>query len=81
MKSNLNNFRRCLDLDIHFEVNPLSSVLTGSVSMEAAATMRHPMVTFAKDNANFSISTDDPSITGNRLDVSSREFLIVTIFI
>jgi len=61
-------YKRCLDLDIHFEVNPLSSVLTGSVSMEAAATMRHPMVTFAKDNANFSISTDDPSITGNRLD-------------
>uniref|UniRef100_T1JD41 Adenosine deaminase n=1 Tax=Strigamia maritima TaxID=126957 RepID=T1JD41_STRMM len=46
--------------DIHFEMCPHSSLLTGGVSQ---TTLVHPIVRLANDRANFSINTDDPTIT------------------
>lgn len=49
---------------IHLENCPWSSYLTGSVPL---STPKHPVVQFAEDRANFSISTDDPMVTGKEL--------------
>ncbi|GFG34195.1 hypothetical protein Cfor_08172 [Coptotermes formosanus] len=50
--------------DIHLENCPWSSYLTGSVPL---STPKHPVVQFAEDEVNFSISTDDPMVTGHEL--------------
>ncbi|KAJ9585088.1 hypothetical protein L9F63_020566 [Diploptera punctata] len=50
--------------NIHLENCPWSSYLTGSIPLSEA---KHPIVQFAEDGANFSISTDDPSVTGYNL--------------
>merc|ERR1712029_1067346 len=60
-------YQRCLSEKVHFETCPLSSVLTGAASAALATTNSHPVLTFAKDEGNFSISTDDPTVTGIRL--------------
>ncbi|KAJ4427171.1 hypothetical protein ANN_24787, partial [Periplaneta americana] len=49
---------------IHLENCPWSSYLTGSVPL---AISKHPVVQFAEDRVNFSISTDDPMVTGYEL--------------
>lgn len=49
---------------IHLENCPWSSYLTGSVPL---STPKHPVVQFAEDEVNFSISTDDPMVTGHEL--------------
>uniref|UniRef100_A0A131X8M7 adenosine deaminase n=1 Tax=Hyalomma excavatum TaxID=257692 RepID=A0A131X8M7_9ACAR len=51
--------------NIHFEVCPYSSVLSGGCPLD---TQRHSIVRFAEDNINFSISKDDSTITGSTLD-------------
>ena len=61
-------YRRCLKDRVHFETCPLSSVLTNSVSATQAVIHAHPVIRFAKDGANFSVSTDDPTVTGVRLN-------------
>nr|NP_001187648.1 adenosine deaminase [Ictalurus punctatus]ADO28933.1 adenosine deaminase [Ictalurus punctatus] len=50
--------------NIHFEVCPLSSRLTGSVTCDWT---KHPVHYFLRDNINFSFSTDDPTVTGQWL--------------
>lgn len=58
-------YKRCLEEKVHFECCPHSSILTGSVSLEHV--VKHPVVQFAIDEANFSINSDDPTITNTYL--------------
>ena len=37
------------------------------MSATQAVIHAHPVIRFAKDGANFSVSTDDPTVTGVRL--------------
>ncbi|KAL5967711.1 Adenosine deaminase [Taenia solium] len=55
--------------NIHFEVCPLSSKLTGSVPSDWPS---HPIVRFEADKVNYSISTDDPTVTGQWLQAEKR---------
>ncbi|XP_041046295.1 adenosine deaminase-like isoform X1 [Carcharodon carcharias] len=52
-------YKEILQKRIHIEACPLSSVLTGACDPDYT---KHPVVTFMKDEANFSINTDDPLI-------------------
>jgi adenosine deaminase len=65
-------YKRCRDENVHFEVCPTSSVLTGSVPIYQAATLHHPILRFARDGVNFSVNTDDPTVTGTTLDYEYR---------
>lgn len=47
---------------LHLEACPLSSVMTGSVKLDWP---KHPIVQWAADDANFSLSTDDPTCFDN----------------
>jgi len=38
------------------------------VSISDASLYHHPVLAFARDGANFSINTDDPTVTGTFLD-------------
>ncbi|CAG0897614.1 unnamed protein product [Darwinula stevensoni] len=53
-------YQKCLLNGVHFETCPHSSYYTGAVPL---ATAKHPIVRFAEDGANFSISRDDPTVT------------------
>lgn len=57
-------YKNILSSEIHFEVCPYSSYLTGSVSHDII----HPVVRFAEDNLSFSINKDDTTIIGKTLD-------------
>ena len=57
-------YKRCLSSNVHFEVCPYSSYFTGSI----IPGQRNPIVVFAEDCANFSISKDDPTVTGVTLE-------------
>ncbi|VDN99234.1 unnamed protein product, partial [Rodentolepis nana] len=50
-------------------VCPLSSQLTGSV---VGKWQEHPLVKFEQDGVNYSISTDDPTVTGQWLQAEKR---------
>ncbi|XP_075236333.1 adenosine deaminase-like isoform X2 [Lycorma delicatula] len=54
-------YNRCLKEKIHFECCPWSSLLTGSL---CKTIIKHPIVRFAEDDVNFSINSDDPTVTG-----------------
>ena len=56
------------EYQIHFETCPTSSILTGSVGLSQAALIKHPIVQFAQDNVNFSINTDDTTVTDSPLE-------------
>ncbi len=58
-------YNRCLKDRVHFETCPNSSLLTGSVPV--GDIYSHSIVRFARDGANFSINSDDPTITRTRL--------------
>lgn len=58
-------YKRCLKQNVHFEACPYSSCLTGSVPL---SDIKHPIVRFAEDGANFSISRDDPTLIQKTLD-------------
>ncbi|KAG8193011.1 hypothetical protein JTE90_028131 [Oedothorax gibbosus] len=58
-------YARCTELGTHFEVCPYSSCLTGSVPLSST---KHPIVKFAEDGVNFSISRDDPTLIQKTLD-------------
>uniref|UniRef100_A0A8D8Y9K5 Adenosine deaminase n=1 Tax=Cacopsylla melanoneura TaxID=428564 RepID=A0A8D8Y9K5_9HEMI len=60
-----NIYTSCLQRKIHIECCPYSSYLTGAVPF---STRTHPIAQFAKDNANFSLSSDDPTLTGKYLN-------------
>lgn len=64
----------CIKKNIHFECCPYSSILTGSV-VSTYNNGKHPIVTFAEDNANFSISKDDTTVIGVSLD---QEYLLLS---
>ncbi|XP_035207554.1 adenosine deaminase-like [Stegodyphus dumicola] len=65
-------YSQCLKSGVHFETCPLSSILTGAVSLNDDT--KHPIVRFAEDGANFSISRDDPTLIQRSLD-DDYEFL------
>ena len=68
-------YQKCLkEYDIHFETCPSSSMLTGSVPLATATSLKHPVMQFAQDGANFSINTDDTTVTDSSLD---NEFNLV----
>ncbi|XP_021944160.1 adenosine deaminase [Folsomia candida] len=58
-------YNRVKQANIHLECCPWSSLLTGAVSL---GTHPHPIVKFFQDGFNLSINTDDPTMTGTRLD-------------
>ncbi|KAH6936514.1 hypothetical protein HPB50_018634 [Hyalomma asiaticum] len=58
-------FRMAQEKNLHFESCPYSSVLTGGCTLSS---QKHSVVRFAEENANFSISKDDTTITGSTLD-------------
>ncbi|XP_044296206.1 adenosine deaminase isoform X2 [Varanus komodoensis] len=52
-------YKQLLKDNIHFEVCPWSSYLTGACT---APFSEHPIIRFMKDGANYSLNTDDPLI-------------------
>ncbi|KAI1280657.1 Adenosine deaminase [Halotydeus destructor] len=59
-------YGRCLEGRIHFECCPHSSLDTGAVTTTTNSG-KHPIIQFAEDGANFSVSRDDPTITRSSL--------------
>ncbi|XP_038162560.1 adenosine deaminase [Cyprinodon tularosa] len=57
-------YRQLLDQNMHFEMCPLSSRLTGAWNADFT---EHPIITFRKDQANYSLNTDDPLIFNSDL--------------
>ncbi|XP_043945944.1 adenosine deaminase [Protopterus annectens] len=62
-------YRELLDKRIHFELCPWSSIITGACCPESE---KHPAIRFKKDNANISLSTDDPFILKSTLETDYR---------
>ncbi|XP_068005887.1 adenosine deaminase [Melanerpes formicivorus] len=58
-------YKELLKAKMHFEVCPWSSYLTGACLPDFR---KHPAVQFKKDQANFSINTDDPLIFNSTID-------------
>lgn len=52
-------YQRLLRQRVHFETCPISSLLTGGAP---TGRVNHPMVRMAKDGANFSVNSDDPTL-------------------
>ncbi|XP_077560554.1 adenosine deaminase-like [Haemaphysalis longicornis] len=59
-----NTYKMAQDRDLHFEVCPYSSILTGACPLDSN---KHAIVKFAEDDINFSVSKDDTTITGTTL--------------
>jgi len=57
-------YRTMLAKQMHFEVCPTSSYLTGSMK---CAWHQHPAIKFMKDGANFGLNSDDPTVFGNSI--------------
>ncbi|KAH0501761.1 Adenosine deaminase [Microtus ochrogaster] len=57
-------YKRLLQENMHFEVCPWSSYLTGAWDPKT----EHAVVRFKKDQANYSLNTDDPLIFKSTLD-------------
>lgn len=57
-------YKRLLQENMHFEVCPWSSYLTGAWDPKT----EHAVVRFKKDKANYSLNTDDPLIFKSTLD-------------
>uniref|UniRef100_A0A4W3IMH8 Adenosine deaminase n=1 Tax=Callorhinchus milii TaxID=7868 RepID=A0A4W3IMH8_CALMI len=58
-------YQQLLKNDMHFEVCPLSSYLTGACDSDFT---KHPLIRFRKDKANYSLNTDDPLIFKSTID-------------
>lgn len=58
-------FQECIAKRIHFEVCPLSSYLTASVSTDLT---KHPARQFLRNDLAFSLNTDDPGAQKSCLD-------------
>lgn len=56
----------CRTRGVHFECCPYSSFYTGAVKKTSG--QKHPIVTFAEDDTNFSISKDDSTQTQSTLN-------------
>ncbi|XP_061529770.1 adenosine deaminase isoform X1 [Phycodurus eques] len=59
-------YTQLLAQNMHFEVCPISSKLTGACDADFT---KHPVVTFRKDKANYSLNTDDPLIFNSTLQL------------
>nr|XP_029478395.1 adenosine deaminase-like [Oncorhynchus nerka] len=57
-------YKQLLEQNMHFEVCPISSRLTGACHPDFT---EHPVITFRKDKANYSLNTDDPLIFNSNL--------------
>ncbi|XP_040913044.1 adenosine deaminase [Toxotes jaculatrix] len=57
-------YKNLLAQNMHFEVCPVSSKLTGACDPDFT---KHPVITFRKDKANYSLNTDDPLIFNSTL--------------
>ncbi|KAM7405263.1 hypothetical protein PAMP_012538 [Pampus punctatissimus] len=57
-------YKQLLAQNMHFEVCPISSKLTGACDSDFT---KHPVITFRKDKANYSLNTDDPLIFNSNL--------------
>ncbi|XP_071381663.1 adenosine deaminase-like isoform X2 [Centroberyx affinis] len=57
-------YKKLLAQNMHFEVCPISSKLTGACDPDFT---KHPVITFRKDRANYSLNTDDPLIFNSTL--------------
>ncbi|XP_049852887.1 adenosine deaminase-like [Schistocerca gregaria] len=57
-------YSSCKEKKIHFETCPWSSYLTGAVPL---GTRKHPIVRFAEEGVNFSLNSDDTTLTGRTL--------------
>jgi len=62
-------YNRISEQRIHLECCPWSSLLTGSVP---SSTIPHPIIKFFEDNINVSVNTDDPTVTGTKIDDEYR---------
>ncbi|XP_075427435.1 adenosine deaminase-like [Ascaphus truei] len=58
-------YKGLLEKKMHFETCPWSSYLTSACEPDFT---KHPVIQFKKDNANYSVSTDDPLIFASTLD-------------
>lgn len=63
-----NIYDMCKARRIHFEACPYSSYLSGSVKKS----QKHPILTFAEDDVNFSINKDDATVTQSTLSDEYR---------
>ncbi|KAL1020620.1 hypothetical protein UPYG_G00002520, partial [Umbra pygmaea] len=59
-------YEQLLEQNMHFEICPISSKLTGSCDPDFT---KHPLITFRKDKANYSLNTDDPLIFNSTLNL------------
>ncbi|XP_008317190.1 adenosine deaminase [Cynoglossus semilaevis] len=57
-------YKKLLAQNMHFEICPISSRLTGACDPDFT---KHPVITFRKDKANYSLNTDDPLIFNSSL--------------
>uniref|UniRef100_A0A147AT74 Adenosine deaminase n=1 Tax=Fundulus heteroclitus TaxID=8078 RepID=A0A147AT74_FUNHE len=57
-------YQKLLNENMHFEICPISSKLTGACNPDFTI---HPVITFSRDKANFSLNTDDPLIFNSDL--------------
>lgn len=64
-----NLYRTLLEQNMHFEVCPVSSTLTGACDPDFT---KHPLIRLREDQANFSLNTDDPLILDSTLDSDYR---------
>ncbi|KAJ8390207.1 hypothetical protein AAFF_G00109460 [Aldrovandia affinis] len=58
-------YKQLLEENMHFEVCPISSKLTGACNPDFT---KHPVIRFKEDQANYSLNTDDPLIFNSTLD-------------
>ncbi|XP_042607421.1 adenosine deaminase-like [Cyprinus carpio] len=58
-------YKQLLQQNMHFEMCPVSSTLTGACDPDFT---KHPLITFKKDKANYSLNTDDPTIFNTTLN-------------
>uniref|UniRef100_A0A1A7XC25 Adenosine deaminase n=1 Tax=Iconisemion striatum TaxID=60296 RepID=A0A1A7XC25_9TELE len=57
-------YKRLLDQNMHFEMCPISSKFTGACDSDFS---QHPLITFMRSKANYSLNTDDPLIFNSTL--------------
>ncbi|XP_076022213.1 adenosine deaminase [Genypterus blacodes] len=61
-----NLYKKLLAQNMHFELCPVSSKLTGACDPDFT---KHPIIRFRKDRANYSLNTDDPLIFNSTLQL------------
>ncbi|XP_023690856.1 adenosine deaminase [Paramormyrops kingsleyae] len=71
-------YKKLLEEKMHFEMCPYSSKITGACDPDFT---KHPLNRFKKDNANFSLNTDDPLIFDSSLETDyqiAKEYMSFT---